>query len=54
MNKCFADKIDECSALTEKVCANCNFYKTENQHRKDRKTAFSRLSRLKLTYLFKE
>ena len=54
MDKCFADKGDKCSALTKKICQDCSYFKTEKQHRKGRKTAFSGLSRLGLTYLFKE
>jgi hypothetical protein len=54
MDKCFADKGNECSALTKKECQDCGFFKTEEQHQKDKKKVFNRLSKLGLTYLLKK
>ena len=54
MNKCFADRGDKCSALVKMMCQDCKFYKTEEQHQKDKKKVFNRLSKLGLTYLLKK
>lgn len=51
---CFADKGNECSALTKKICYDCTFFKTEQQHQEDKQKVFSRLHKLGLLYLIEK
>ena len=49
MTKCFADintGSKGCRALKIKKCTRCNFYKTEEQAKKDREKALKRLKKL--------
>ena len=47
MTRCFADKAEDyCSALKEKKCEGCPFYKTVEQAKKDREKALKRLKKL--------
>lgn len=45
--KCFADKAEDyCSALKEKECDGCPFFKTVEQAKKDREKALLRINSL--------
>ena len=48
MIKCAFDKDDFCTALQEKSCSNCPFYKSENNLKEGRKKADERIERLPL------
>lgn len=54
--KCFADKAENyCSALKEKKCEGCQFYKTVEQAKRDRAKALQRIESLDLetrTYIY--
>lgn len=54
--KCFADKAEDyCSALKEKECDGCPFFKTVAQAKKDRAKALQRIESLDLetrTYIY--
>lgn len=48
-NKCAFDKDILCSALLEKSCALCPFYKTEEKLIEGRRKAITRINRLPLS-----
>lgn len=57
MIKCAFDKDDFCSALTEKSCSNCPFFKSEERLKEGRRKAEERIDRLPLatrTHIFRK
>lgn len=46
MSKCFADKRGSCTALKQKNCEGCNFFKTQKQFEEGVRKAKTRLIRL--------
>ena len=55
--KCAFDRDDFCSALTEKSCTHCPFFKSEERLKEGRRKADERIERLPLatrTHIFRK
>ena len=45
--KCFADNGKKCTALIDKKCEGCKFFKTQEKKSKDEEKAIARLDSMK-------